>query len=218
MSNAREVPRIGPLDARLWFAAMADKTLRDEHAEITRRELIVAARALFSRRGYAKTGVDEIAARARVTRGALYHHFRGKKELFRAVFEEVQGDLRDTVARGAAAQTDAWERMRTSLRIFLDACTKPGIQRILLEDGPAVLGWAEWREIDARYFMGGMIAALEELIDAGRMRPLDASVLGHVILAAVTEAAMMLADADDVDATRREAERTIDALFEGLLD
>lgn len=196
---------------------MAARTLRDEHAEITRRELVTAARELFSHRGYAKTSVDEIAARARVTRGALYHHFRGKKEVFRAVFEDVESDLRETVVSGAASHADAWQRLRASVRIFLDECMKPGIQRILLEDGPAVLGWAEWREIDARYFMGGMIAGLEELIAAGRMRALDAPVLGHVLLAAVTEAAMMLAGAKDAAATRQEAERTLDALIEGLL-
>ena len=195
---------------------MPEKTLRDEHAEITRRELVTAARELFGTQGFAATGVDEVAARARVTRGALYHHFRGKKEVFLAVFEEVQGELRQRVAVIAARESDAWERMRVSLRAFLDACVEPGIQRILLEDGPAVLGWATWREIDARYFMGGMIAGLQELMDDGRMQPLNPEVLGHLVLAIVTEAAMMLADTGDIETTRADAERALDAIFAGL--
>ncbi len=216
MSNGKPAPSPAGFPVWLWLAAMAGRTLRDEHAEITRRELVSAARDLFGRRGFAGTGVDEVAAQARVTRGALYHHFPGKKDVFLAVFEQVQGELREIVARAAAQESDAWERMRVSLRVFLDACSEPGIQRILLEDGPAVLGWARWREIDARYFMGGMIAGLEELIAEGRLKALDAEVLGHLILAVVTEAAMMLADTADVDATRAEAERALDAIFEGL--
>lgn len=198
---------------------MADKTLRDEHAEITRRELVAAARALFGSKGYAGTGVDEVAAKARVTRGALYHHFRGKQDVFLAVFEEVQAELRDHVLLIASRETDAWDRIRVSLRAFLDACAEPGIERILLEDGPSVLGWATWREIDARYFLGGMIAGLEELQSTGKMRPLNANVVGHLLLGLVTEAAMMLADAtndDDVDRVRKDAETALDALFAGL--
>ena len=213
MSTIRKPPGTARLPVWLWLAAMAGRTLRDEHADTTRRELVTAARALFGSRGFADTSVDGVAARARVTRGALYHHFPGKKDVFLAVFEQVQGELREIVARAAVRESDAWERMRVSLRVFLDACTDPGIQRILLEDGPAVLGWAKWREIDARYFMGGMIAGLEELIGEGRLRPLDAEVLGHLILAVVTEAAMMQADDG---ATREKAERALDAIFEGL--
>src|SRR5688572_15051877 len=118
--------------------------------EATRAELIRAARALFAERGYAGVGTEEIVAGAAVTRGALYHHFSDKRDLFRAVHEELEQELVASIGDRIAGIEDPWELIVTGVRAFLDACTDPALRRIALLDAPAVLGWEEWREIDAR--------------------------------------------------------------------
>src|SRR5881398_3481078 len=112
------------------------KTLKEEHAEATRAALIASARALFAERGYAAVSIEEIVRRARVTRGALYHHFEDKADLFRAVFERVQRLL-----DAASSQPDPARHLEVGCHAFLDACAEPDVQRIVLLDGPAVLGW-----------------------------------------------------------------------------
>src|SRR5207247_3458166 len=113
--------------------------LKAEHAEATRDALIASARRLFARRGYADVPIEEIVRRARVTRGALYHHFRDKADLFRAVFESAQQDLAKQLHAAAMAQPDPARHLEVGSHAFLDACTKPDVQRIVLLDGPAVL-------------------------------------------------------------------------------
>src|SRR5690349_22460513 len=114
---------------------------RDVEAQATRDELIDAALELFSERGYADVGTEEIVARANVTRGALYHHFEDKRDLFRAVFERVEEDLVQKIAATMEGAGDPWELMLAGMRAFLDACDDPAVKQISLTDAPAVLGW-----------------------------------------------------------------------------
>ena len=185
--------------------------------EATTGALIEAGRDLFAQRGYADVGTEEIVRRAGVTRGALYHHFRaGKEELFRAVLVRVSADMARTVAATARSQDDPWEAMVVGIDAFLDACTKPEFQRIVLTDGPAVLGWDLWRAIDADYGLGLVESVLQRAIDAGTMIPQPATALAHVILGAVQEAAMVVAEAEDPEAAREEMGATVRRLLEGL--
>ncbi len=144
-------------------AAVADR------AEATRSALIVAARHLFVERGYHDTSTEEIVALAAVgTRGALYHHFADKRALFVAVFEAVEEDL--VVAAGSQlVEAPPLEMLRNGLLGFLDASVTPEVQRILLIDGPAVLGWQEWRAVEARYGLGGIQAMLELAVADGSL-------------------------------------------------
>ena len=174
------------------------------------------ARGLFAERGYAGVGTEEIVARAGVTRGALYHHFADKKDLFRAVHEELEQELVASIGEQIAGIEDPWELVVTGVRAFLDACTDPALRRIALIDAPAVLGWEEWREIDARYGLGLVTFGLRNAMDGGVFREQEVTPLAHLLIGAMTEAAMMVANARDPDAARREAEPALLALLEGL--
>jgi AcrR family transcriptional regulator len=190
---------------------------QEERSEATRARLIKVARELFAKRGYANVGTEEIVRRAKVTRGALYHHFRDKRDLFRAVHEQIEGELAETIgAQLAEGGDDPLEVMRIGVRTFLDACTEPEIARIALLEAPAVLGWQEWREIDERYGLGLVIAGLQMGMDAGRLRPQPVRPLAHLMLAAMGEAGMAIANAEDPEATRREVEPALIGLLEGL--
>lgn len=195
---------------------MGLKSRKAEQAESTRAALVEVALELFGERGYAGTSTEEIVQRARVTRGALYHHFRDKTDLFEAVVEETE---RQSVARLIAASqggADAWERLRLGLRAFLDGCEEPAIQRILLLDAPSVLGWDKWREIDARYGFGLMKAGLQEAMERGIVRRQPLEPLAHLLLGAVMEGAMLIARAEDIAGTRAEVGETLERLLEGL--
>jgi AcrR family transcriptional regulator len=186
-----------------------------ERAEATRTALITAARALFVEKGYFATGTEEIVAAARVgTRGALYHHFTDKKALFLAVFERVEEEL--VGAAAVDASSDALGRLRAGLLGFLDASLTPEVQRILLVDGPAVLGWQEWRAVEERYGLGAIRALLHLAVSEGTLpaQPLDA--LAHVLLAAVDEAALFIANAEDPSLARDQAVAAVDRLLAGL--
>ena len=189
-----------------------------ERSEATRARLIAAARRLFARRGYADVGTEEIVRRAKVTRGALYHHFEDKRDLFRAVHEQVEAELTETIAAqlAAAGTEDPIEVLIGGMRTFLDACTDPEVQQIALMDAPAVLGWAEWRRVEEQYGLGLVTAALEMAIEAGSLPRQPVRPLAHVLLAAMSEAGMLIAMSDDAGVARDEVESALIALLEGL--
>jgi AcrR family transcriptional regulator len=182
----------------------------------TRAELMRVARALFAERGYAGVGTEQIVARAKVTRGALYHHFADKKDLFRAVHEELEQELVAQVGEQIAGIEDPWELAVTGVRAFLDACADPALRQIALIDAPSVLGWEEWRAVDARYGLGLVTFGLRNGMDAGVFREQEVTPLAHLLIGAMTEAAMMVANAADPEAARRTVEPALLALLEGL--
>jgi len=189
---------------------------RDEYARATREALVDAGFDLFTERGYAEVGTEEIVKRAQVTRGALYHHFEDKRDLFRAVHERVEEGLVAKIAAQMEGISDPWEVMVTGTRAFLDACQEPAVKQIALVDAPAVLGWREWREIDERYGLGLMKAALGGAMDAGVLRRIPLDTLSHLMLGALSEAAFVIANADDPVAARKETETSLLELLEGL--
>jgi AcrR family transcriptional regulator len=187
-------------------------------SEATRAALIAAARPLFAERGYAGVGTEEIVRGAGVTRGALYHHFDGKRELFAAVYEQIEAELAERIASAAlrpGAQAPL-EAMRAGVEILLAACTEREVQQIALLDGPAVLGWDRWREIAARYGLGLIEGTLQAAIDAGELAEQPVRPLAHVLMGALDEAAMLVARAQDPEAARAEVGRTIDTLLGAL--
>src|SRR4051812_869583 len=189
---------------------------RVEQGEATRALLVRAARELFAARGYANVGTEEIVRGAGVTRGALYHHFSGKADLFRAVVEEVDRDLMARLASVAADAADPLDAMRRGAAAFLDACLDDEVQRITLIDAPAVLGWAQWREIGAQYGVGLVEGVLAAAMDGGQIERQPVRPLAHVLIGALDEAALMVARADDVAAARAEVGQIVDRLVEGL--
>src|SRR4051795_5443847 len=189
---------------------------RGKKAEATRARLLRVLRDLFAKRGYAGVGTEEIVRRAKVTRGALYHHFRDKKDLFRAVHEQFEKELVESLGERIAGIQDARELLDTGIRSFLDACTDPALAQISLIDAPSVLGWAEWREVDARYGMGLVRLGLEAAIEQGVMPRQDPEPLAHLVLAALGEAALLIANSDDPKKARREVEAPLMSVLEGL--
>jgi AcrR family transcriptional regulator len=185
--------------------------------EATTAALIAAARVLFAEKGYAGVGTEEIVQRAGVTRGALYHHFRGGKEdLFHAVLVQVSAETTQRVLAKADAAGDPWETLMVGVDAFLDASAIPEVQRIMLVDGPAVLGWDVWRAADGEFALSALEQALQHAMDTGGMVSQPARPLAHVLLGAIDEAAMVVARAEDPEAARVEMGQTMRRLLEGL--
>jgi AcrR family transcriptional regulator len=191
---------------------------QSERSDSTRRTLIAVARGLFAKRGYAEVGTEEIVRAAGLTRGALYHHFDGKRGLFEAVYEAVEVDLAERIASGAleASATSPLEAMRAGAAMFLVACTEPEVQQIALLDGPSVLGWDRWREIASEHGLGLIEATLQAAVDVGAIRLQPVRPLAHVLMGALDEAAMVVARAEDPEAMRAEVGHTLDSLLDGL--
>jgi AcrR family transcriptional regulator len=187
-----------------------------QQSEATRRVLIAEGRRLFAGRGYAAVGTEEIVRAAGVTRGALYHHFDGKEDLFRAVYEDVERELVERIAADATAARDPLEALHAGVQAFLDACEDPAVQRITVIDAPSVLGWEQWRDIGLKYGFGLVQGALEAAMDAGLIERQPVRVLAHLLLGALDEAALLVGRADDDGQTRREVgdalARHLDAL------
>jgi AcrR family transcriptional regulator len=184
--------------------------------EATRAALVASARALFAERGYAAVGTEEIVARAGVTRGALYHHFGDKKDLMRAVLHDLSRELAEASATAALKETDQWRQILAAADAFLDACTDPALQRIMMTDAPSVLGWDEWREIDTQYGLGLVKASLENAMETGLIARQPVDPLAHLLVGALDEAAMYISRAADPEAARREMGDSIERMLAGL--
>ena len=189
---------------------------RAERGEATRAALVRAARDLFSERGYGGVGTNEVVERAGVTRGAMYHHFSEKKDLFRAVYEQTEQELIGVTLRAIEGIDDPWERLVVGVRTFFDVCEDPKLRQIGLVDAPAVLGWQEWRDIGKRYVFGAVTFVLQDAMDKGVLREADTTTLAHLFIAALGEAALMLAGAEDPAAARDDVEATLLAMLEGM--
>jgi AcrR family transcriptional regulator len=187
-----------------------------ERSEATRGALIAAARKLFAERGYSSVGTEEIVHAAGVTRGALYHHFDDKRDLFGAVFEQLEEELAERFATEALSRSDPWEAMLAGIDMYLEISADPSMHRIGLIDAPAVLGWERWRQVSARYSLGLIELGLNNLIEAGIAEPQPVEPLAHAILGTLSEAGLYVAQADDVAAARAEMEAVLRRVLEGL--
>ena len=196
---------------------MSTQGKKQAQSEKTRAALVSAARALFAEKGFAGTGTEEVVARAGVSRGALYHQFRDKSELFLAVFEDVERDLVERVTAAVAGETDPAQMMRVGCEAFLDICGEDDIRQISMLDAPSVVGWQRWREIDAKYGLGlirGMVAMAAE---RGALDPSLVDEASHLFLAALGEAAMMVAHAPDDASVRERVGRSLGWMIDRLL-
>jgi AcrR family transcriptional regulator len=184
-----------------------------ERSATTRQALLASARALFTERGFSATAREDIVERAGVTRGALYHHFANKEAVFRAVFEDLERELAERIATAAVAAPDPLAQLRLGCEAFLDAASDPAVRRIALTDAPAVLGWQTWRAIEAEHGLGLMREVLQAAMDAGQVATRPVESMAHLLLAALTEAALLVASAPDHAAVRVEVGDTVDALI-----
>jgi AcrR family transcriptional regulator len=187
-----------------------------ERSETTRSALIAAGRRLFAARGYAAVGTEEIVREAGVTRGALYHHFAGKPELMAGVYEQLEAELAQELADSVVPGASVIETLRGGAATFLDHCLEPEVQRIVLLDAPAVLGWDRWREIGARYGLGLISGLLAAGMESGEIRRQPVDPLAHALLGALDEIAMFVGRSVDPEAARAEAGITLDSLLIAL--
>jgi AcrR family transcriptional regulator len=189
-----------------------------ERTAVTRAALIAAARELFAAHGYAGVGTEAIAHAAGVTRGAMYHQFADKQDLFAAVFEAVEAALTERIDAVVAqsGRSDPLELMHLGAAAWLDACADPEVHRIVLIEAPAVLGWERWREIGLRYGMGLVRSLLEYAIGVGRLPSQPVEPLAHVLIGALDEAALYLARSPDPARARLEVGAVLDALLDAL--
>jgi AcrR family transcriptional regulator len=190
---------------------------QEDRSATTKSALVSAARELFAARGYAAVPADEIVRAAGVTRGALYHHYADKQGLFRAVFEEVEREVTVEVAAAMTGTPDFGTGMLVALGAFLDACGRTEVRRISLTDAPAVLGWAAWREIEARHGLGLIAGSLERAVEEGLLAPQPVAVLAQLVLSAVIESALLIANAEDPLTARANCERALGAWLVGLV-
>lgn len=177
---------------------------------------MAAGRELFAEQGFADAATEQLVRDAGVTRGALYHHFRDKRALFEAVYEELEDELVQELTAALAGITDPLQVLRRGAEAFLDACLDPAVQRISLLEAPSVLGWERWREIDERYGLGLVQTALEAAMDSGAIRTGPVKPLAQVLFGALMEAAMLLAASPEPAAARKEIGRAVTILIDGL--
>lgn len=187
-----------------------------ERREATRKAIIGAARDLFGKYGFAATSVDDVAAAAGIAKGAVYHHFRTKEAVFEAVFEEASGELARYVAIAARSAHDALEAMAMGTNAYFEVCAQSGMAQIILKDGPAVLGWERWREIDERYFGRTIPSALKAAMAAGIINLQPVEPLSRLLIGAITEAAAACSASGDPSAEGRRFATAMRTLLEGL--
>jgi AcrR family transcriptional regulator len=196
---------------------MAEKpSLRADQVQQTRAALVAAGRRLFGSRGFAASSVDDLAAEARVSSGALYHHFPNKTALFETVFEAIHTEVLDASFQAAAATPDLIEQLALGFDAFLDAALEPDVQRIILTDAPAVLGLARFQELDEKYAFAAIVAALEAAKKRRLIAVREPETLARLLLGALTRGGMLIAEADDQRATRDAVAATMRDLLRGL--
>jgi AcrR family transcriptional regulator len=195
------------------------KTTKAQQSQATIELLTNTAFEEFSQKGYADAATETIVRKAGVTRGALYHHFKGKKDLFYVVFRKAQREIGKRIEDRANTNEDPWDQLVSGCRAFLEACTEPALQQIVVIDAPAVLDWNAYREVDATMPGSGfslLREGLQELIDHKLIKPLSTDALAHLLSGAMDEAAVWIAKCDDVDRGLVEAQQALESLLAGL--
>ncbi|MGI8726101.1 MAG: TetR/AcrR family transcriptional regulator [Solirubrobacterales bacterium] len=195
---------------------MPERRTQAERREATRSLLLDAGRSLFATRGYDAVGTEELVEQAGVTRGALYHHFDGKRGLFAAVFESVEQELIEGFPVEKLVGDDPFAALQAGIGEFLELSLDHELQRITLLDAPAVLGWEQWHEVQTRYGLGLIRAGVGAAIDAGQLQDLPADELAGALLGALIEAALYVSRSSDQDAALERMRPVLGALLEGL--
>ncbi len=189
------------------------KSRREENAEATRAALIAAGRELFGEKGYDLVSLGEVTRAARVTTGAVYHHFANKRALFQAVAEAAEQALVEEAR--AISNGDPWARLKGGFSRLVDVCADPRVQRILFVEAPQVIGPEAWREIELRYAYGGMRQVLQDLITQGIVRSYPVDLIARLLLGLLREASAEIA-MDGGKVARTKVAELIERTFESL--
>jgi AcrR family transcriptional regulator len=194
----------------------APRRTQRERSEATSAQLVATARKLFARDGYAATSLDAIAHSCGVTKGAFYHHFQDKAELFAAVYEEEERRLCEALTEAYFTKSDPWTGFAAGSKAFLEASLDPGVQQITLIDAPSVLGFARVREIQSRYTLALMKEGIKAAMAAGQIRRREVDPLANVLFGGMCQAVTFVLEAGDQRAALRKINRELNAVLDGL--
>ena len=190
---------------------------RVDQGRATRERVVAVATRLFAERGYEATSIDAVLEESGVSRGSLYHHFASKEALFEATFAAVETKIGEETVAAVAGTTDPTAALRAGCLAWIRLAGDPVVQRIVLIDAPAVLGWERWREMEEQYALGLLKAAMQAEANEGRVRADLVDVFAHMLLATMNELALLIARADDQDSAQRIAVDAVDELLRRLL-
>lgn len=188
------------------------------HAGATKRRLVDVAEELFTEQGYAATSLDAVVAGAKVTKGAFYHHFAGKAALFETVFERVEADAAKRIKKSLRDRRDPWEKARTGLRAFLDVVQEPRYRRIVIQEGPSVLGYERFREMEERSTYPTIVEIARAVLAAGSWTLDDAMLdtFARIFFGAMSSAGETVTSADDTEEAAQRVEDAIGLLLSGV--
>jgi len=189
---------------------------RQEYSSTTRKALLRSASALFAERGYAGTSLDEVASAARVTKGALYHHFAGKLDLFQAVFDECEAGAVKRITADVRRKKDPWEKALTAVSSFLEVCQEPAYRRIVMQEGPVALGFDRWRESEERSTYGLVHDIVRRVLRQYRLAGSLLDTFTRIFYGAMSSAAIAVSEAEDAETASREVATVISLMLAGL--
>lgn len=192
---------------------------QSKRSATTIKAILESARSLFIERGFEAVSIDDIAAGAGIAKGGLYHHFRSKQDVFEAVLDQVQAELAVELEKRIRGNTGKRtpQTIVANTLAYLQVATQEGLRQLILVDGPVVLGWERWREIDDRYFMPATRSGIAAIMRPGTP---DAQIdsASRMIAGAIMEAALVSGAAEDPMAEARLHCRTLETLLRGLQD
>ncbi|MFD0589340.1 TetR/AcrR family transcriptional regulator [Paenibacillus sp. GCM10027627] len=184
---------------------MNSKLRRHDDAESTKKALVQRAQSLFAEVGYSKTSIDEIVRQEQLTKGALYYHFKDKKDLFEHVVDQLVAGMVARVSMAVDTETDPWERAQIAIETYLDGCLNAAYLHIVIMEAPAVLGWTIWRDKEKQSIMGLSVMLIKELMDNGHIKQQNVDLLAFILFGAITEAAIGIAHSSDKLEAREQA-------------
>lgn len=182
------------------------KSRREQYSEATRAALLEAATALFFERGFARTALEDVAAAAQVTRGAVYHHFANKRELFEAVLGALERQVKERVSAATSGADDPWQAAMAGLDVFLERCCDPVYGRLVWQEGPVALGWARWMECEEEHAYGMIEGFVRDLLRAGLIEVASVDLATRFCFSLLGAAGQALADADEASKPQTKAE------------
>jgi AcrR family transcriptional regulator len=192
------------------------RSRRVDYTESTRQALVDSALQLFTKRGYAATSLDAIVKSARVTKGALYHHFSGKQALFEAAFDQVESAAIARLANVVDGEGSAWDRAMAGIHAYVGVCLEPAYQRIVIHEAPVVMGWERWREAEEHFSYGLVRATVESLVESGEIEELPVEVTARILFGALSAGGETIASAPDQKKAAADVTKTITAVMTGM--
>lgn len=191
------------------------KMSKAEQKQQTMQKLIEVAREMFSKKGYADAAMEDIVKQAGVTRGALYHNFGSKEGLFEAVLASVQQEIGERVEAEAAKSEEPWQQLILGCLAFVSSAVEQRNKRILLIDGPSVIGWEKWRRMDEENSMRHLREQLQTMQEQGYLRPVCIDALAHLLSGAMNEAVLWISETPDQEKSLEEISAAMTLLLEG---